>query len=81
MKKILGLVIFSLLISFNANSHSGELMLVDVIWIILPDSIIAIRQNNLIRLKHTITLNTKEDLTDHTQAIVLVWLQLEDQEL
>ena len=56
-------------------------MLEVVTWIMQRHNIIVIKQNRPIHIKLIIILNIKEDLTDHTQAIVLVWLQLEDQEL
>ena len=56
-------------------------MLVVATWIMQRHNIIVIKQNRQIHIKLIIILNIKEDLTDHTQAIVLVWLQLEGQEL
>ena len=56
-------------------------MLEVVTWIMQRHNIIVIKQNRPIHIKLIIILNIKEDLTDHTQAIVLVWLQLEGQEL
>ena len=56
-------------------------MLEVVTWIMQRHNIIVIIQNRPIHIKLIIILNIKEDLTDHTQAIVLVWLQLEGQEL
>tara|TARA_Y100000591_G_C21571808_1_gene563816 strand:+ start:188 stop:640 length:453 start_codon:yes stop_codon:yes gene_type:complete len=56
-------------------------MLEVVTWIMQRHNIIVIKQNRPIHIKLIIILNIKEDLTDHTQVIVLVWLQLEGQEL
>ena len=56
-------------------------MLEVVTWIMQKHNIIVIKQNRPIHIKLIIILNIREDLSDHTQAIVLVWLQLEDQEL
>ena len=56
-------------------------MLEVVTWIMQRHNIIVIKQNRPIHIKLIIILNIKEDLTDHIQAIVLVWLQLEGQEL
>ena len=56
-------------------------MLVVATWIMQRHNIIVIKQNRPIHIKLIIILNIKEDLTDHTQVIVLVWLQLEGQEL
>ena len=56
-------------------------MLEVVTWIMQKHNIIVIKQNRPIHIKLIIILNIKEDLTDRTQVIVLVWLQLEGQEL
>ena len=56
-------------------------MLVVATWIMQQHIIIVIKQNKQTHIKLIITLNTKVDLMDHIQVIVLVWQQLEGQEL